>query len=430
MGPTILLDKSALQALSAQELEFLYRYYNLNIAPVLVVEILGDLMKPDKEGNLTGKDVTQLANKLLQLNSAVNGHYRMLLINSLIGHRIRMEGRPIVLIDRLVESDGKRGTITSESVEEKAIHRWREGDFSEAEKILSQRWRESTRQHDPTTIADILKKFSVLLSNAKNFDQLVKIADLLFLPENVQSVILELTIDFFQISQTLASQIFYRWEQRQYSSVKEFAPYAFHCFRATLLYYLGVSRNYLTTRPTNNVDLEYVYYLPFTNIFVSRDKFHKTLVPPLLQPDQTFVDGDELKADLKVTAQEWSQLEESQRAGWLEKYGEYPPEREGSITATLWQKYLTLANTTIHEASARARTHQKREGKSNIIEEIRRAQEEGKTIVPTSDDDLDDANIDFIQRERMISINDPCPCGSGKKFKDCHLDQYTKSQKK
>ena len=45
MGPIIILDKSVLQSLSFEEIKFLRRHYLVNIVPVLVIEILGNLKK-------------------------------------------------------------------------------------------------------------------------------------------------------------------------------------------------------------------------------------------------------------------------------------------------------------------------------------------------------------------------------------------------
>ena len=45
MGPIIILDKSALQSLSYDEIYTLNRHYFLNITPVLIIEILADLKK-------------------------------------------------------------------------------------------------------------------------------------------------------------------------------------------------------------------------------------------------------------------------------------------------------------------------------------------------------------------------------------------------
>jgi hypothetical protein len=51
-------------------------------------------------------------------------------------------------------------------------------------------------------------------------------------------------------------------------------------------------------RPSNRVDIAYLYYLPFTMIFVSNDKLHRRAVPYFLEPNQMFVFGEDLKRDL------------------------------------------------------------------------------------------------------------------------------------
>ncbi|MGC2330827.1 MAG: hypothetical protein WA581_05195 [Candidatus Acidiferrales bacterium] len=42
----------------------------------------------------------------------------------------------------------------------------------------------------------------------------------------------------------------------------------------------------------------YLYYLPFCSVFTSKDNFHAQIVPLFLAPEQTFVNGTELKEDL------------------------------------------------------------------------------------------------------------------------------------
>jgi hypothetical protein len=71
MGPITILDKSTLQSLSFDEIIILHKYYLLNIAPVLTIEILGDLKKPAKNA-LSEEKVIELANKLLPFDSAIN----------------------------------------------------------------------------------------------------------------------------------------------------------------------------------------------------------------------------------------------------------------------------------------------------------------------------------------------------------------------
>ena len=59
MGPILLCDKSTLQALGRRELNVLRRYYFLNMPPVLLVEILGDLHKM-ADSTMSREEVKQL----------------------------------------------------------------------------------------------------------------------------------------------------------------------------------------------------------------------------------------------------------------------------------------------------------------------------------------------------------------------------------
>jgi hypothetical protein len=47
MGPILILDKSALQSLSRREVWRLRKHFSLNVPPILIAEILGDLAKAD-----------------------------------------------------------------------------------------------------------------------------------------------------------------------------------------------------------------------------------------------------------------------------------------------------------------------------------------------------------------------------------------------
>lgn len=54
MGPVIILDKSAFQALSQRELQTLNQYFMHNVTPVLVTEVLGNLTKQFKNCDSRG----------------------------------------------------------------------------------------------------------------------------------------------------------------------------------------------------------------------------------------------------------------------------------------------------------------------------------------------------------------------------------------
>src|SRR5947207_12475090 len=104
MGPVIICDKSTVQALSRDELSALRRYYFLNIPPVLLVEILGDLKKHNDSE--TGRnEVGILANKLVPACSTVNMNFRKLIQGELSGHSFPMDGRVVVGGGKWVKAD-------------------------------------------------------------------------------------------------------------------------------------------------------------------------------------------------------------------------------------------------------------------------------------------------------------------------------------
>ena len=111
-----------------------------------------------------------------------------------------------------------------------------------------------------------------------------------------------------------------------------FAPYSFFCLRIKLLFNICLLNNIINTRPTNLLDLEYLYYLPFCQVFVSDDKFHRQLAPHLLTEDQRFVTGQELKKDLNRLKEIKTTLSESE----LKKVFRYPPIVPELLIYQLW----------------------------------------------------------------------------------------------
>ena len=148
MGPTIICDKSSLQALSKDELSVLRKYYSLNVPPILLVEILGDLKKhPDVEESR--KEVEMLANKVVPACSTVNADFRFLIRGELVGHRVEMSGVPAISGARqLSDAEGQKGLIFRESAEHKALLRWQVRDFDGAEMLLAEAWKTSTQSLD------------------------------------------------------------------------------------------------------------------------------------------------------------------------------------------------------------------------------------------------------------------------------------------
>lgn len=408
MGPVIILDKSTLQSLSIDEIVILHKYYLLNIAPVLTIEILGDLKKPSKH-TLSEKKVIELANKLQPINSVVNVHYKDSIAASLLGHDVKMDRRPVIEGGRSVlTKEGEKGIIFEKTPEEKALLRWRNGDFTEAEKILAERWRESTRGVDLERFKKYLKDVYNAIPKFNSLENLKSFLDNLLIQPTYQINFLTLLIYEFSLNFDIAQKIFHKWETEGHKTIQTFSHYAFYCFSVNLFFQFGLMNNLIGTRATNRVDLEYAYYFPFCMVFGSNDKFHKLISPFFLTSNQSFISGRELKIDLSALSDKWKSLDEIGRSEWKVKFGSAPPE---SLSSMLYRKYMKDHG----DIEFNLGKEQSKKFAAFIQSKI-----DGVIGSPTSKDDFNSDEADFIIKKETIRISDFCPCGSGKQFKDCH----------
>jgi hypothetical protein len=75
-------------------------------------------------------------------------------------------------------------------------------------------------------------------------------------------------------------------------------------------------------------------------VFTSSDKLHDRVVPLFLKPDQTYVQGHLLKADLKRIDEYFSALPEEVKRRGIMKFAHYPPDEKTLLVTQLWDKYL------------------------------------------------------------------------------------------
>src|SRR5205085_8946787 len=147
MGPILLCDKSAVQCLSAAELNMLRRNYSLMIPPVLLMEILADLRKADHI-EIGRAEIQRLANKLVPACSYVNVGFRDIVLGELHGYKIPGDGRPVFRGGTSVTSGTQTGMIFEQPPEEEALFRWQRGSFLDAEKLLAAEWRRISQAID------------------------------------------------------------------------------------------------------------------------------------------------------------------------------------------------------------------------------------------------------------------------------------------
>ena len=98
--------------------------------------------------------------------------------------------------------------------------------------------------------------------------------------------------------------------------IREYVPYFIFMLSINIFFYLVLPSELLrSVKPSHQVDLAYLYYLPFCTVFTSKDRFHEQIVPLFLDPFQTFVNGEDLKAEIKKLGDHYSRFPESELEG-------------------------------------------------------------------------------------------------------------------
>lgn len=405
MGLPILLDKSTFQGLNYGDIIELHRYYDVTIAPLLVNEILGDLSKEEKEGRRTPKDeVINLSKKMFPYNAYVNMRHKIIIEKSLLGEFIDAENRPFLIAERSISSQGKKGLKFIETEEEKSIKRWKEGKFDTLDEIISDLWRSESK--DDNVIDDFKKCFEHLadikvrnhkLSNDEKLQELkacfLERMNIELEPEEALLKILE----YFKIDAETTEIIFQRWSSKSFRDLEVFAGYAFYCYSIVSMYYIGINNNLLGERKTNLLDLEYLFYAPFSKVFSTNDKFLATLYNVIQPRGVTFISLKSLKEDLV----------KFQKLNTPDNWSEFPPDTD-TETFRIWDKTFNLK-------LARLKPTEKE------LERVKKEFDEIIELAKSGQSGTFNGEPDFVVKESYYSLNDPCPCKSGKALKDCHM---------
>jgi hypothetical protein len=344
-GPILIFDKSALQALSLDESNWLDNFYMTNITPLFFAETLADLEKEVGKGKTPEEVVGHLAFKTPDMQAVACAHHEKILGGDLYGHHIPLDGRIPRDFGKVVELDGKKGVYFKKTPEEDALERWYTHQFLDVERQIAKQWRRSLCGIDHQHTYSFFQKWFPL-GKPKNIAQVKILADA-YIDGSSPETALKFGLNLLCVPEPRIVEILARWEAAGSPPIREFAPYFRHVFGVDLFFNLAVaadliSRNRPAGKADNKVDIAYLYYLPFCMIFVSNDKLHKRVVPLFLRDDQSFIVGDDLKADLKRLDTHYGALPEDVKVSGFYKFAAEPPEDASFLTTRLWDTHLPL----------------------------------------------------------------------------------------
>ena len=207
-----------------------------------------------------------------------------------------MDRRPAVAGGKLVTAkDGSKGVFIDIQSESEAVHRWRNGNFNEADLKFAIDWRSNAKGSNLGAMKQLLSKSPIKIQSAQ---QVAEVVDVMLAQTDFQEPLLGWFMGLLRCDEETINRVGLRWKWAVVRSLKSFAPFAHHCLRVQLIFYTGMIHDIFGTRPSNIVDLEYLSYTPFANVFCSGDKLHEQMAPLILQSDQTFVGSQKMRGAL------------------------------------------------------------------------------------------------------------------------------------
>lgn len=333
MGPIIIFDKSTLQGLSLDEAVWLYAHYLPNITPLFFIETLADLQPKVAKGRTPEQIVGNIAEKTPP-NAGANVHHRTLCINELLGSPVTMVRHPVVDRGQPVLTGDQRGVFFAPSPEMKAFTRWQNGKFSEIERDFARVWRLALSGLD---LEVIYKRHRCKL---RSFEEVKKAADAMLNKSGSRYENLKLAFETFQIPERERRAILSRWKSMGGPVLATFAPYTAHVLTVDLFFNLAIGADLISRdRPSNKIDIAYLYYLPFCMIFASNDSLHERTAKYFLKDDQLFLLGKDLKAELASLDAHYSELPQEVKDRGVMSFAGDPPHR-GFLTTSLWDRFM------------------------------------------------------------------------------------------
>jgi len=391
-GPILLFDKSALQSLSVDESVWLDTFYFPSITPLFFIETLADLEKEVQKGRTPEEVVGNLAEKT-PLGGAINVHHHTLSVHELFGNKVEMRHFPVVAGGKPVTTpDGRRGVVFDTPPETAALSRWEEGNFLEVEREFAKSWRDALSGIDLDILfrqgRDIIK----YIGRPKDlFEARDAAAEFLrrpgsrYVSESLQAL----------KPAGLGHKAFERWKEYGSPPIKAYAPYTAHLLLVDLFFCIALGADLIgRERPTNKIDIAYLYYLPFCMVFTSRDKLHERTAPVFLDEDQLFIHGDELKADLAKLDEHYSQLSDGEKLRGVMSFAHYPPVNGEFLVSKLWDK---LMRPEWREWASRPPEAKSKEDEAKIVAKINEIAKAPRASIEPSGS-LDEADSMLVER--------------------------------
>ena len=260
-------------------------------------------------------------------------------LGELRGTPIEMRGVPVRPGGVPVRYEGKLGIIYEEAAETKAFHRWQQGRFHDVERDFASAWRAQLKAARHADMARLVKTALGIHATPRDLLEALAIAKQVASGEGQQYLNLKTAYALLGLPERLWGPIQARWKKAGRPPLQAYAPYTAHCLTVDTFFHVAADKKLISPeRPSNRVDIAYLYYLPFCMAFVSNDNLHRRSAPLFLSAKQLFVSGKELKGDLSALDAYYWALSEVQREQGIFRLAAYPPNGDAFLTTRLWKE--------------------------------------------------------------------------------------------
>ena len=207
------------------------------------------------------------------------------------------------------------------------------------ERLAATIWRKALGELDLIAIGKEMRRLGFTQKACKTLQDAKAIADTLVNGTNDPHALLALAVQFFQIPQRLHGLIAQAWNNPGRRPLPEFAPYAAYALTVEIFFQVALGAGLIGgERPSNRTDIAYLFYLPFSMVFVSSDDLHRRTAQLFMRPDQAFVWGIDLKHALRAINDHFLQLPEEEREKGISAFAHSPP--DGNLVAELWDCFM------------------------------------------------------------------------------------------
>ena len=344
-GPMTIGDKSFIQSLSGPLLEEMGLYFSWVCTPTLISEIIGDLKHPKpRNGKMPEEIVGVLASKMSFAHGAEPAPLKTLVLGSLRGRKVPMHGAtvPVDADSPAVLRDGNM-MIVDGTVQQKMWNRWSRYDFSVDDETAAVAWRAGIEATDLGAEAEKWKPFAAALGDPKSLKAVVAAVDGLMADRRpqVQRDIINTALSLVRASMGEKNELLNRFvDLKKGTTVLEYAPYAAAAARLYLVFAVGLARGFIGPRPSNTIDLQYLFYAPFCQVFISLDKLHRTLWEAgAVTSEATFIWGDDIRPDLQERSDRRAAMTFDQWAAHRAIHGMWPEPIEDSVIYAMWEEH-------------------------------------------------------------------------------------------